>query len=175
LGLLALGYTVPPLKLSHRGLGEVDVALTHGVGVMVCGHVIQGGDWHTPLPWLLGLPLLVSVLPAIILSGIPDDEADRIAAKQTLVVKLGRVWAVRLAMVGTVLAADMAVIWHETGLVGAAYSDAIYVVIPHAVLLLWMLTPYLRASVPSGRINGLMLASLSYILWFGLIPLISLT
>jgi hypothetical protein len=110
--------------------------------------VMQGRDWHTPSPWLLGLPLLVSVLPAIILSGIPDDEADRIAGKQTLVVKLGRVCAVQLAMVDTVLAAGMAV--------------------------MWMLTQYLRASVPPGRSNGLMLASLSYILWFGLIALVGL-
>ena len=171
LGLLALGYTVPPLKLSHRGLGEVDVAVTHSVGVMVCGYVIQGGAWHNPLPWLLGLPLLVAVLPAIILSGLPDAEADRLAAKQTLVVILGRVWGVRLAMVCTMLAASMAIIWHETGLVGAAYSDAVYAVIPHAVGVLWMLTQYLRASAPLGRIDGLILASLSYILWFGLIAL----
>ena len=168
LSLLTLGYTIPPLQL------EVDVALTHSVGVMVYGYVIQGGDWSDPLPWLLGLPLLVSVLPAIILSGLPDDEADRSVAKQTIVVKLGRVWAVRLAMVCTILAASMAVIWHETGLVGTAYSEAIYVVIPHAILLVWMLTQYLRSSVPPGRIDGLMLASLSYILWFGLLALVGL-
>jgi 1,4-dihydroxy-2-naphthoate polyprenyltransferase len=65
----------------------------------------------------------------------------------------------------------MAIIWHETGLVGAAYSDAVYAVIPHAVGVLWMLTQYLRASAPLGRIDGLILASLSYILWFGLIAL----
>jgi 1,4-dihydroxy-2-naphthoate polyprenyltransferase len=174
LGLLALGYTVPPIKLSYRSLGEVDVAVTHSVGVMVYGYVIQGGQWHNPLPWLLGLPLLVAVLPAIILAGMPDDEADRIAAKQTLVVKLGRVWAVRLAMACTVLAASMAVIWRETGLIGTAYCDAIYMVIPHAVLVLGMLTQYLRASAPPGRINGLMWASLSYLLWFGLIALVGL-
>ena len=169
LGVLALGYTVPPLKLSHRGLGEVEVAVTHSVGVMICGCVVQGGDWHDPLSWLLGLPLLISVLPAIILSGIPDAEADRMANKQTLVVKLGRVWAVRLAMGCTVLAASLAVIWHGTGFIRAAYHDAIYVVVPHAVILLWMLKQYLKASAPPGRINRLMLVSLSYILWFGLI------
>jgi 1,4-dihydroxy-2-naphthoate polyprenyltransferase len=66
------------------------------------------------------------------------------------------------------------VIWRETGLIGTAYSEAIYMVIPHAVLVLGMLTQYLRASAPPGRINGLMWASLSYILWFGLIALVGL-
>jgi 1,4-dihydroxy-2-naphthoate octaprenyltransferase len=174
LGLLALGYTVPPLKLSYRGLGEVDVAVTHSVGVMVYGYMLQGGDSRDALPWLLAFPLMVSVLPAIILSALPDAEADRLAGKQTLVIKLGRVWAVRLAMACTVLAATLAVIWHALGLVAAAYSNAIYVVVPHAGVLLWMLRQYLRASAPPGRIDGLMLVSLLYILWFGLIALLRL-
>lgn len=39
--VLALGYTLPPLKLSWHGLGEADVALTHSLGVMLCGFVFQ--------------------------------------------------------------------------------------------------------------------------------------
>jgi 1,4-dihydroxy-2-naphthoate polyprenyltransferase len=146
LGLLALGYTVPPLKLSYRGLGETDVAVTHSVGVMVYGYVLQGGDSHDALPWLLACPLMIAVLPAIILSALPDAEADRLAGKQTLVIKLGRVGTVRLAMACTFLAATLAVLWQLFGLVEAAYSDAIYLVVPHAGILLWMLRQYLQAS-----------------------------
>ena len=36
---LALGYTVPPLALSRRGLGELDVGLTHATGAILCGFV----------------------------------------------------------------------------------------------------------------------------------------
>jgi hypothetical protein len=75
----------------------------------------------------------------------------------------------------TALAASLAVIWHEWGFVASAYGDAIYMVVPHAALLLGMLRQYLRASTPPGRIDGLMLVSLSYILWFGLIALLRLT
>jgi putative NADPH-quinone reductase len=37
--VLAVAYTVPPLKFSHRGLGELDVALTHSAGAIVAGYV----------------------------------------------------------------------------------------------------------------------------------------
>lgn len=67
LAVLAIGYTAPPLKLCYRGLGEVDVAITHSLGVILCGYVFMGGAWRDPLPWLLSVPLLLAVPPAITL------------------------------------------------------------------------------------------------------------
>jgi 1,4-dihydroxy-2-naphthoate polyprenyltransferase len=89
LAVLALGYTTPPVKLSWRGLGELDVALTHSLLVILFGHGLQGGDLLDPVPWALSLPLFFAVLCAITLSGIPDYQADHSAGKQTLAVLLG--------------------------------------------------------------------------------------
>ena len=50
LGVLAIGYTVPPLKLCWRGLGEIDVGVTHSLGVILCGYAFQGGTWTNPWP-----------------------------------------------------------------------------------------------------------------------------
>lgn len=55
--LFGLGYTVPPLKFSYRGVGELVVAATHSMYVILCGYVFQGGVWKYPLPWLLSIPL----------------------------------------------------------------------------------------------------------------------
>ncbi|MDQ3059813.1 MAG: NAD(P)H-dependent oxidoreductase [Pseudomonadota bacterium] len=174
LTVLAMGYTAPPLKLCYRGLGELDVALTHSIGVVLCGYVFLGGVWSDPLPWLLSVPLLLAILPSIIVSGIPDMAADAFAAKRTLAVRLGQRGALILALVLTLLAAGAALLWQVMGLTHGAYSGVAYAAIPHAALLAWLLYQRIKSRQPSGRVDGLMAASLTFLLWFGLIPLFRL-
>ncbi|MFP5408161.1 MAG: NAD(P)H-dependent oxidoreductase [Gammaproteobacteria bacterium] len=172
--ILALGYTAPPLKLCWRGLGELDVALTHSIVVMLCGYVFLGGAWHDPLPWLLGLPLLLAIVPSITLSGIPDLDADAAAGKRTLAVRLGQRGALWLCLVFTVLATVAALTAQVLELADGAFAGIAYVVIPHASWLGWLLRKRIESAKPPGRIDGLMAASLTYVLWFGLFPLLNL-
>lgn len=174
LAVLAIGYTAPPLMLSYRGLGELDVAVTHSILVMLCGVVFLGGDWRDPLPWLLSLPLLLGILPSITLSGIPDLEADAGVGKRTLAVRLGRRGALWVALAGTLLAAACALAWQALGLAAGAFSGIAWVVVPHGAWLAWLLAWHLRDDRPAGRIDGLMGAALGYVLWFGLWPLFRL-
>lgn len=169
--VLALGYTAPPLKLCYRGLGEVDVAVTHSVGVMLCGWVFLGGAWHAPLPWLLGAPLLLAIVPSITLAGVPDREADAVAGKGTLAVRFGSRGALWIALVFTVASAALAVLWQVMDVAGGAFAGIAWVVVPHAAFLVWRLARRLREGAASGRIDGLMVAALTYVLWFGLVPL----
>ncbi|MDQ2803410.1 MAG: NAD(P)H-dependent oxidoreductase, partial [Pseudomonadota bacterium] len=102
--ILAMGYTVPPLKLCWRGLGEIDVALTHSFSALVCGSLAQGEPIGATFPWLIGLPLFWAVLPAIVLSGVPDFDADRASGKRSLAVCCGPRGAVLIAELATALA-----------------------------------------------------------------------
>lgn len=168
LAVLALGYTIPPLKLSHRGLGEMDVALTHGPGVLILGHVAQGGAIFAGQPWLLASVIALAVLPAIILAGVPDRTADREAGKFTLVVKLGIAASVRVAMVFLALSALGAVVLSLTPVpVGLALPA---IALPHAALLLWLMRRYLNEGAPERRIDLLLGLGLLYIAWFVLVP-----
>jgi 1,4-dihydroxy-2-naphthoate polyprenyltransferase len=174
LAFLAIGYTVPPMKLSYRGLGEIDVAVTHSLGVILCGFLFLGGRWQDPLPWLLSLPLLLAILPSITLSGIPDLEADATAGKRTLAVRLGQRNTLWLATAFTALAAAAAVLWDLLGLADGAYAGIAYLAVPHAIWLAWLLYRRIESSVPPGRIDGLMAASLTFVLWFGIVPVLRL-
>ena len=172
--VLALAYTVPPLKLSHRGLGELDVVLTHSAGALLAGFVVQGGAWAHSLPWLLALPLGVSILPSILLAGCPDLEADQAAGKRTLVVILGKRRTARLAMVAaisaSILAAWLALTRPDlaTLLCWSAAGGSV-----HGAWLWHRLRRFSHAEMPQ-RIDGSIALALTFILWFCVPPLIVL-
>ncbi|WP_394740638.1 NAD(P)H-dependent oxidoreductase [Natronococcus roseus] len=173
LAALALGYTLSPLKLAYRTLGELDVAVTHSVGVLVLGFVVLGGAWHDPLPWLLGLPFLLSVLPSITLAGVPDVDADRLAGKRTVAARFGVDGAAAVAATTAVLAALTGALWQLLDLV-PGYSPAIYLGLVHTAAIVWLLRNRLEPDAGAQRIDLLMMASLSYITWFGVVPLVGL-
>jgi 1,4-dihydroxy-2-naphthoate polyprenyltransferase len=173
LAVLALGYTLRPLRLAYRTLGELNVAVTHSIGVLLLGFVLLGGSWRDPLPWLLGLPFFLSVLPSITLAGVPDAAADRLADKRTVAVRFGVGGAAVVAAAAAVLAALTGALWQLLGVV-PGYGPAIYLGVAHALGLVWLLRRRLEPEADAQRIDVLMVASLSYITWFGVVPLIGL-
>jgi len=172
LAVLALGYTLAPLKLSYRTLGELDVAFTHSLGVLLPGFVFLGGDPLDPLPWLIGLPYLLSIFPSITLSAIPDHDADRGAGKRTIAVRFGIDAAVRFAQATALLASLVGVALYVSELVPGAYNALVLLSVPHALGLVWLLE--LRMPDEPRRIDGPMIAALTYLLWFALAPLVAL-
>lgn len=170
----ALGYTVPPLKLSWRGLGELDVGFTHSLGAILCGYLFVGGSWHDGFPWLVSIPLFLAVLPSIILSGCPDFAADKAAGKKTLTVLLGLKRGKQLAMAITVTAPLAVIFLKDIPALLGAFDGLLYLAIPHGLLLIGLLYRDQKQPQKGGRINSLMMLSLVYVLWFGLIPLLNL-
>jgi 1,4-dihydroxy-2-naphthoate octaprenyltransferase len=172
--LLALSYTIPPLKFIYRGLGELDVAFTHSIGVILCGYLLQSGAWRSLYPWLIGLPLFFATLAAITLSALPDHDADAAVSKRTWTVLLGRRGAAWAALGFTAAAAICGVAWRWRGLYGGLSGPAIGLAAAHGLLLAGAILRYLHRGAPCEHINGIMLPALTYLLWFGLIPLAQL-
>ncbi|NIR32304.1 MAG: prenyltransferase [Gammaproteobacteria bacterium] len=87
---IALGilYSMPPIQLSARGLGETAVGIGFGV-LPVTGAVwLQSGgvDAHTVL---LALPVSFWVANILLINEVPDIAADGAAGKRTLPVRIG--------------------------------------------------------------------------------------
>lgn len=175
LALVSLGYTNPPLRLSYRTLGEIDVGLTHSIGVMLCGFIFQGGPAGDIFPWMVSIPLFLAIVPAIILAGIPDYRADLIHRKKTVAVRFGKRPALFIALAFTALSILITVFWCLLPGIGDLYGTAVYFIIPHGVLLIYMILRMTTRPVIPSRIDLLMALSLLYIFWFGLFPLLHIT
>lgn len=169
-----VGYTVPPLKFSHRSAGELVVAFTHSLLVVQYGALAMGGALLSREVVLISLPLFFAVLPSITLSGIPDRIADEAAGKRTLAVRLGRNGALGIALGATVV----------TMLVTCASALTVASPVPlpllaagpllHGAILSWAVFRALRQPehLRRPRLDGLMVLSLSFILWFVILPLL---
>lgn len=170
--LFALGYTVPPLKLSWRGLGELDVGLTHSIGVVLCGYLLQGGGWRDAFPWLISLPMFLSILPSIIVAGFPDLEADRLAGKRTLATRLGHRDTLLVAIIPTLAAPVAVLLINDAPALGGSLDHVLPWGALHALLLTAMLWRGRRKR--GGRVDLLLVVALTYILWFVIVPLLRL-
>ncbi|MCW1912943.1 prenyltransferase [Luteolibacter sp. GHJ8] len=106
-------YTVPPLKFSHRGLGEIVVAFVHSLLIVQCGAAVLGGRFGGSPVVKVALPLLFAVFPSIALSGLPDREADGAAGKAILAVKLGPRPVLALASLSAFVACSL--LFHGSG------------------------------------------------------------
>lgn len=171
LAVLAIGYTIPPLKLSYRTLGEVDVGITHSIMPILLGMALQGGSVAGPEPWLIAAPMGLSILPAIILSGVPDHDADRAVSKITIAVRFGIHNAFSIAAVLVLAAAVSAILLQFVLLPGIYGIVPTILIAAHAAVLVSRLMKERGRNAEPRRIDGTMVLALSFILWFCILPL----
>jgi 1,4-dihydroxy-2-naphthoate polyprenyltransferase len=171
--LFGLGYTLAPLKFSYHGVGEIVVSVTHSIYVILCGVVFQGGAWNGSWPWLISVPLFFSILAAITLAGIPDREADEAVGKRTFAVIFGARASVIVAIWCSAIAYLSAFILGYLGFITISIFFLNVLVLPHGAVLLYYLFALRKSVRYKKRIDREMGLSLSYIIWFALIPLFS--
>lgn len=85
---IGLAYSLPPLGLSARGMGEVAVAGGFGILPVIGSYWLQAG-FVTGEAVLVSLPASLWVMAIIIINEVPDIAADASTGKLTLVVRLG--------------------------------------------------------------------------------------
>ena len=81
-------YTAPPVRLAHRGWGELLVGVNFGLLVTIGTYWVQTGA-VTAESVVASLPLTFLVADIIIINEFQDSSSDRLAGKRTLVVRLG--------------------------------------------------------------------------------------
>lgn len=82
-GILAVEYTAPPLRLAYRRLGEVDIFLLFGVGIVMCSFYLFSRRFDSG-SFLISLPVAFLIAAVIICNEVPDFESDIGVGKQNL-------------------------------------------------------------------------------------------
>lgn len=108
-------YTAPPLRLSHRGLGELIVGVNFGLLIVMGTYYVQTGRFSVE-SIVASLPLTCLIAAVIIINEFQDSAADGGAGKRTLVVRLGTERSVALFGVVSLLAYIPIIIGAATGL-----------------------------------------------------------
>lgn len=86
---LALLYSLPPFRLSYRGLGEVTVGVTFGP-LVLCGMYLMLTHRLDALPMVASLPLGALITNVLWINQFPDYEADKAGNKRNWVVRMGK-------------------------------------------------------------------------------------
>lgn len=85
--VLAWAYSAPPLRLMHRGLGEVVVAQAWW-GVVVGADLVQRERFFL-IPAVAAVSFALLVANILLVAGLPDARSDAAVGKRTLAVRLG--------------------------------------------------------------------------------------
>lgn len=100
---VGLAYTMPPLKLVYRGLGEIAVFVGFGPIMLLGAYVVQTGRlaWE---PLVASIPVGILVALILYVNEIPDRSGDAKAGKRTLPVRLPAATVQTGYLVGALLA-----------------------------------------------------------------------
>ncbi len=82
-------YTAPPLKLVHRGIGEIFIGLNFGVLMVLGTYFVQTGELSW-VPVIASLPVSLLIMLILYINEFQDYNADLAVGKLNWVARLGR-------------------------------------------------------------------------------------
>lgn len=141
-------YTGGPFPLAYLGLGDVFVVLFFGFVATGCTYFVQAGSipFHV---WVLGLGCGLLVNNLLVVNNYRDVEEDRASDKRTMVVRMGRSWALVQYLLSALFAGAVAVWFWSLG-----YGVWVLAALGPAGVCLWLARRLVRAkeSAEFGRI-----------------------
>lgn len=87
--IIGYAYTVPPASISYKGWGELLIGLAFGPLSVLGSYYVQSGglSWK---PIYVSLPVALLITAVLFINEYPDYKQDKAAAKNNLLVRLGK-------------------------------------------------------------------------------------
>lgn len=82
-------YSGRPFQWSHRGVGEILIGFCYSWLPIATGFYLPTGFFHRDILFV-SIPVGLSIFNVILINEFPDEEADRLIGKRTLVVRFGK-------------------------------------------------------------------------------------
>ena len=101
--VISVVYTAPPLRLVHRGVGEIAVGLGFGPIMLLGSYYVQAQRFSVEALWL-SLPVAIFIALVLYVNEIPDREGDAAAGKRTLPVRWSKAAVIRAYALATAAA-----------------------------------------------------------------------
>ncbi|MFC7058044.1 prenyltransferase [Halovenus salina] len=157
-------YSVRPLKLAWRGLGEVTNAALGGLILPVYGAAVVGGPLGTVA--LASLPFALVVLLNLFATQWPDRAADAAVGKRTLAVRWSR-RRLRIAYIGIAIVAGISLVGlYVVPSPPVLPRPVVLASLPVAPLVVWAAGGYTRRRVPLPTVAAMVtLAALQLFGW----------
>ena len=109
--LLAVLYSLGPLRLSSIGLGEIAVGIAFGVIPVIGAAWLQSGIVNID-SLLFSIPISTWAAAILLINEVPDIDADAATGKRTLPVRLGLSGTAVTYLILQILPAAV-VVWHS--------------------------------------------------------------
>ena len=169
---LSLGYSAPPFKFNYRGYGEFVAAFIGGSAVMLCGWFFQTGTFNSAVPWVLSIPFFFAVLAMLLITQIPDFKADLSISKLTFAVRKGPRSSAYAAILTVLIAAALAYILLNSAHIPGPWRWSFLFLAIHSSVLILLLIKLIRQDHFDKRMDGTLNLSLTFTLWFCIIPIV---
>jgi 1,4-dihydroxy-2-naphthoate polyprenyltransferase len=114
--LISVFYTAPPLRLVHRGLGEIAVGLGFGP-IMTLGAYFVLAQEYALEPFLASLPVGILIALILYVNEVPDRPGDAAAGKRTLPVRLSKEGVIRGYELAVAVTFALIVVFAVSGLI----------------------------------------------------------
>jgi 1,4-dihydroxy-2-naphthoate octaprenyltransferase len=162
--LLGWYYTAPPLQLIYHGLGEVGTMLAAGLLLPGLGYFALAGQIDTLYVPLL-LPMLFQGFALSFYLEIPDQEADRLGHKNTLVVRHGVSFGFIISAISS-LCATLCFLFYVFLQITSRAINYWFVAMFSLIPLFFSLYSVVRYHVDKTKINSLVLLSVASFFFF---------
>jgi len=86
---ISIAYTAPPLRLVHRGVGEIAVALGFGPIMLLGSYFVQAQRISFEAVYV-SIPVAILIALVLYVNEVPDRPGDAAAGKRTLPVRLSK-------------------------------------------------------------------------------------